>query len=333
MSNAPVAQYRFKNRPFYEVAGDRELNALSSEDAALVAGFAASGYATFSTGIADHVLESAARYMRDTCFDDRGSLTRKRLTNAWRESAAIRQIACDPGIMAKLNVLYGRRPIPFQTLNFPVGTEQRTHSDGIHFNSVPSRFMCGLWVALEDISEASGPLHYYPGSHRLADVDIYDTFDGNESDGAFPALDDYANCYEDFIHASLERAGLACEQVLIKRGDAFVWSAGLCHGGSLRTDPKCTRLSQVVHYFFDDCVYYSPRRSHPQLGRLWLRKIRDIGSDKDVAHVFAGKRFHISAAGPYCFDETAAPTNVATLPRHTRWLRAMRGVVKSLLVR
>ena len=27
--------------------------------------------------------------------------------------------------------------------------------------------MCGAWVALEDISADSGPLVYFPGSHRM----------------------------------------------------------------------------------------------------------------------------------------------------------------------
>ena len=63
---------------------------------------------------------------------------------------------------------YGREPLPFQTLNFRVGTQQEPHSDAFHFNSDPPGFMCGVWVALEDIDEASGPLVYFPGSQSPA---------------------------------------------------------------------------------------------------------------------------------------------------------------------
>ena len=49
--------------------------------------------------------------------------------------------------------LYGREPFPFQTLNFPYGSRQHYHSDAVHFNSLPKGFMCGVWVALEDIHE------------------------------------------------------------------------------------------------------------------------------------------------------------------------------------
>lgn len=74
-------------------------------------------------------------------------------------------------ILDKPEQLYGRAAIPFQTLNFPVGTQQLTHSDTIHFHSFPQRFMAGVWVALEDITLENGPLHYYPGSHRLPVLD------------------------------------------------------------------------------------------------------------------------------------------------------------------
>ena len=54
------------------------------------------------------------------------------------------------GILSLFSTLYGRRAWPFQTLNFPVGTQQHYHSDSVHFSSVPERFMCGVWVDLED---------------------------------------------------------------------------------------------------------------------------------------------------------------------------------------
>jgi hypothetical protein len=82
----------------------------------------------------------------------------QRVQDAWRFDENIRSLAANPAVMAMLAALYGRTPIPFQTLNFPVGTQQSMHSDHLHFNSVPDRFMCGVWVALEDIDEDNGPL-------------------------------------------------------------------------------------------------------------------------------------------------------------------------------
>ena len=65
----------------------------------------------------------------------------------------------------------GREAFPFQTLIFQRGSQQHLHSDAVHFNSWPKGFMCGVWLALEDITQDNGPLMYHPGSHKWA---VYD---------------------------------------------------------------------------------------------------------------------------------------------------------------
>ena len=74
-----------------------------------------------------------------------------RIQDAWLGSRNVRAIARAPRVLSILRGLYDRKPRPFQTLNFRVGTEQAPHSDTLHFNSKPSGYMCGVWVALEDI--------------------------------------------------------------------------------------------------------------------------------------------------------------------------------------
>ena len=95
-----------------------------------------------------------------------------RIADGWESIAGIRDLACFSEILSLLEVIYGRPPIPMQTLNFGRGTEQRAHSDNVHFSSVPAGYMCGVWIALEDIDEDNGPLEYYPGSHRLPAFDL-----------------------------------------------------------------------------------------------------------------------------------------------------------------
>ena len=90
-----------------------------------------------------------------------------RLQDGWRQSPAVRELALLPELHALLEQLWGRQPFAFQTLNFPVGTRQHFHSDAVRFHSEPPGFMCGVWVALEDIHPDAGPLEYFPGSHRL----------------------------------------------------------------------------------------------------------------------------------------------------------------------
>jgi len=51
-----------------------------------------------------------------------------RVQDAWREVEAVRALALEPLILEVLETLWGRKPFAFQTLNFPVGTQQHLHS-------------------------------------------------------------------------------------------------------------------------------------------------------------------------------------------------------------
>ena len=79
-----------------------------------------------------------------------------RLQDAWQFDADVRAIACNHYVINLRSQTYGRQAWPFQTLTFPVGTQQHFHSDAVHFSSIPERFMCGVWVALEDIDLEAG---------------------------------------------------------------------------------------------------------------------------------------------------------------------------------
>ena len=125
-----------------------------------------------------------------------------RIQDAWRRFDSVRRLALNAEVMRLLAVAYGRKPFPFQTLNFPRGTQQPTHSDVVHFHSEPERFMCGVWFALEDIDPAAGPLAYYPGSHRLPVLTLQDAgVTGRPSPG------DYERAYLPALKRRLERRG------------------------------------------------------------------------------------------------------------------------------
>lgn len=179
----------------------------------------------------------------------------RRIQDAWRVSRSVKAIARAPRVLALLSDLYGREPLPFQTLNFRVGTEQAAHSDALHFNSMPAGFMCGVWVALEDIDEDNGPLVYYPGSQKLTEVTMQDV-------GVAATSEAYVN-YETYIQQLIEREGLEPSYGYLRKGQALIWSSNLIHGGARQRDPQRTRLSQVTHYFFAGCQYYTPMHSSP----------------------------------------------------------------------
>jgi hypothetical protein len=190
-----------------------------------------------------------------------------RVQDAWYRSPAVRKLAAWPEVRRLLRAAYGRDPFPFQTLNFRQGSQQHLHSDTIHFHSVPERFMCGVWIALEDVRREAGPLAYLKGSHRLPVLTMRDV-GVNTSE---PSAEDYVGSYIPWFDAAMEAAQLPLAWAVIPKGWAFVWAANLAHGGSPIQDPGSTRRSLVVHHYFEDCLYYTPMHSDEPGGRLHMR--------------------------------------------------------------
>lgn len=195
-----------------------------------------------------------------------------RIQDAWRIDPDVQAIAANPVLLGLLGRLYGRPAFPFQTLNFKVGTQQALHTDAVHFSSIPQRFMCGVWVALEDIVADAGPLHYVPGSHRWPIMD--NALIGRRGFG-YP-LESAQLPYQQVWDAMLKTTGSRPETFLARKGQALIWCANLLHGGSPQTDLNQSRWSQVTHYYFDDCIYYTPALSDEYLGRLQLRQLVSI---------------------------------------------------------
>lgn len=210
----------------------------------------------------------------------------RRVQDAWAYQDDIREIASNRGILELLAKLYGRRPFPFQTLNFPVGTQQRLHSDSIHFSSIPERFMCGVWLAMEDVPTEAGPLTYLPGSHKwpiLNNVMIgRQGVDGDRELTQTP--------FEAAWEALIADSKIPSEVFLARKGQALIWAANLLHGGMPLLNPKLTRWSQVTHYYFDDCIYYTPAFSDEPLGRLELRAVVDVETEQRRHNSLLGKR-------------------------------------------
>lgn len=190
-----------------------------------------------------------------------------RVFNGWKTSRAVRTIAFAPRVIRLLRQLYARQPLPFQTLNFPIGTEQKVHSDVIHFDSDPPTYMCGVWVALEDIDLQNGPLVYYPGSHKLPVVRMEDV-------APCPGPEFY-HLYESHVEKLVRDRGLVPHYAVLKKGHCLIWSSNLLHGGSVHRDKGRTRHSQVTHYYFEGCQYFQPLSSYGGYRHLklddWVR--------------------------------------------------------------
>ena len=267
--------------PFFR----RELAArtphLSDEQRSLAEQFHTRGFVAVP-GAVPAALCDQVRAEVEPMFEDEETAARRRVQDAWKTGAvAVRELATYPPILGILELLYERRPVPFQTLDFKWGTEQRGHSDSVHFSCLPARFMCGVWVALEEVDRSNGPLFYYPGSHRLPEITGYDL--------GFTAAEHFYPRYEDFQHELMGELGIAPVEFYAAKGDVLVWSSNLVHGGRPVHRPGSTRWSQVSHYFFDGCIYYQPHSSEIPLGNLLLLDVTDLTTLERVEPTYNGQ--------------------------------------------
>jgi ectoine hydroxylase-related dioxygenase (phytanoyl-CoA dioxygenase family) len=194
----------------------------------------------------------------------------ERIRDAWKTTPSVRALALAPEVLATTEELFGYKVLPFQTLNFPVGTEQRAHQDSMHFDSEPPGYMCGVWVALEDMDMDNGPLVYYPGSHTLPKPTWDEIAEVTGQSADRNDYEDYGDCmaarhamYEVFAQDLIAKHGLEPDYATIRKGQALLWAPNLLHGGSPQRDKSRTRHSQVTHYYFEGSRQLAPMRQEP----------------------------------------------------------------------
>ena len=205
-----------------------------------------------------------------------GADARIRLTNAWNKpgAAAVKNLALHPELLDLLQVCYGRRPFVFQTLNFPWGATRRCIAMPPISHCEPEGFMCGIWIALEDVTPEAGPLVYYPGSHRLPYVKAGDL-------GLSPQqvqAEEHKQClFEPYWQQQIEMNGFEQRMLLARKGDVLIWHANLLHGGLKVQNHQATRWSQVVQVLFEGCRFTAPMQSFGT-GRPCYRPRHDLAT-------------------------------------------------------
>ena len=235
--------------------------------AAIKAKFLRDGYAVFrSCTFKNGTIDQAALFTK--------TFPGGRSQDAWKTEDSVLDIATDDDTLAILSYVNSHAVFPFQTLNFPIATQQPIHSDVVHFDTLPERgLMTAAWVALEDIHPDAGPLIYYPGSHNMGLWDMdeigsrmdYDHLNYVKTEQIVP----HYQQYERELQLAIDKLGLKSETATIKKGESFLWAASLLHGGSKLNDPNRTRVSQVTHYFMAGAKrFWAPKISIPSIGHI-----------------------------------------------------------------
>jgi len=197
-----------------------------------------------------------------------------RVIEAWRDIKEIVDLARDRDVLDFLQCVYKKRPIPFSTINFIKSSEQPLHSDYMHFSSKPERYLTGVWFALEDIDINSGPLQIIPKSHKLS-ITTLEELSQDIPKNTKQLKENYTE-YEEHIKKVVKQNSLDSKKITIKKNQCLIWSANLIHGGSPINDETLTRKSLVVHYHYENCLYYNPGFSKLSENIIAERKIEEI---------------------------------------------------------
>lgn len=192
------------------------------------------------------------------------NFTGRKIMDAWKASPVLDRIFRHKKIISILEFIFDKEVAPFQTINFLKGSEQKPHSDSIHMTTEPLGYLAAIWIALEDISEGSGELVYFPGSHRYPYIMSEDYDSGNTA--LKLGEQNYPN-YEARIAAELDAKKPERKTFLAKKGDVLFWHANLLHGGAPIISTELTRKSMVAHYFARGVLCYHELSQRPAVLR------------------------------------------------------------------
>ncbi|RYF79031.1 MAG: hypothetical protein EOO29_18405, partial [Comamonadaceae bacterium] len=166
---------------------------------------------------------------------------RFKINDLYLEYDDIRRLALNERISPILQALLDQPPVLCNSLNFAHGSAQDDHVDSLFMTPRSRGHLLAIWVALEDCHMDAGPLRYFPGSHKIEQYVF--------SNGTHHSVPEEMLQWKRYMQEQVAQHGLAPRTFAAKRGDVFIWSAYLLHGGSPINSPERTRKSIVFHYF------------------------------------------------------------------------------------
>jgi ectoine hydroxylase-related dioxygenase (phytanoyl-CoA dioxygenase family) len=158
-------------------------------------------------------------------------------------NAPARRLFDSPTLLALTTRLFGRPARPFAVINFMKGSRQHLHQDMGVFHIYPWNHLIGAWIACEDISPDSGPLVFYPGSHR---AEFFPGFAAYPQTNLRTADEALAAAYDAYV-ADVATA-YPRREFLPRKGQVLLWHGMLVHGGAPVARPGTSRKSMVIHY-------------------------------------------------------------------------------------
>ncbi|NIJ55608.1 phytanoyl-CoA dioxygenase family protein [Dyadobacter arcticus] len=158
-------------------------------------------------------------------------------------SVLAKKVITHPYITTFVKAVFDAPVVVYQTLVFRYGSQQDTHQDFPWVTPKIPSHLTASWIALEDISPDSGPLYYFPGSHKIRKFNFGTGILYRHGESVFgPKL------FGKYLDWKCKKEGLTKQALCIKKGDVLIWHSALVHGGLQIANPELTRKSLVCHY-------------------------------------------------------------------------------------
>lgn len=176
--------------------------------------------------------------------------TSQRIEHLHAQYPNVRKLWLDERHRRFANLIFGSTARPCQTLTYVFGSQQDAHQDTIHLTPFPAGYMCGTWIALQDVVPDSGELVVYKGSHRERRVYMAEA-------GLEKITGDWS-VFGETVCRKWEEMSSRYEPIVYrpKKGTVLIWHENLLHAGSVRLDKSLQRRSIVIHCFADGALAY-----------------------------------------------------------------------------
>lgn len=212
--------------------------------------------------------ELAGKRMRLSEASDEAIACAHKINDLFLESQACRNLNLNKRLCAILGTLLQNEPLIINSLSFRKGSQQPHHFDTYYMPPPVPNMMVVSSICVENQSEDSGPISYYPGSHKIPPYMF--------SHGGINAVNDEMPLAKAYIQEKIAELNLKSEIFIGNAGDVFIWHAQLYHGGSPIKDHNITRKTLVTHYWRKSDVNGSKIATIKDSGSYLLREHQQV---------------------------------------------------------
>lgn len=241
----------------------RQKGLIDTDEIAPLEQFIRDGYAVLEYRISDEALidlNKALDWVIETKYQSYSYGSSQRIEQLHKHKDSVACLWRDPKVLKFLGKVFDAPALPCQTLTYVFGSQQDFHQDTIHLTPFPAGYMCGVWVALEDVREDSGELTIIPGSHRFPRVYRESVRCGPVRGNNWTEFGQKVVTHWDSL---IKESGLQPLKYRPRKGSILVWHENLMHGGSIRQNPELSRRSIVSHYFAQGALAYYDSSAMP----------------------------------------------------------------------